>query len=214
MPSSAFPTLRRSPRGAVFLLVTEFAVRYRRAHGGSGRGFWHQPDAGRGYPTRPQPHLPIVSISRQWTLSAPGTHRRLQLPTDTPQGRSRRTAVLREQSALQFVDPGRGRRPADRDPPTSDGWFGHHVPICRAERGAGKPASLPRLEQRSSRASLIPSPPASALAETTYGSSDCIPANKRTMNRSPSSTRSGSVSLCSFIPRTIFRGTPIPMCSR
>ena len=30
------------------------------------------------------------------------------------------------------------------------------------------------------------------------------------MNRSSSSIRSGSVWLCSFIPRMIFRGTPIP----
>ena len=61
---------------------------------------------------------------------------------------------------------------------------------------------------------VFPASKGNRLAETTYGSSDCIPANKRTINRSPSSTRSGSVSLCSFIPRTIFRGTPIPMCSR
>ena len=37
--------------------------------------------------------------------------------------------------------------------------------------------------------------------------------HSRTMNRSPSSTRSGSVPLCSRIPRMIVRGTPIPMCS-
>ena len=39
-------------------------------------------------------------------------------------------------------------------------------------------------------------------------------ASSRTTKRSSSSTRSGSVPLCSLIPLTIFRGIPIPICSR
>ena len=37
--------------------------------------------------------------------------------------------------------------------------------------------------------------------------------HKRTVNRSPSSMRSGSVPLCSCIPKTIFLGTPRPEAS-
>jgi hypothetical protein len=40
------------------------------------------------------------------------------------------------------------------------------------------------------------------------------PANKRTINRSPSSISSGMVPLCSSIFLMIFRGTPMPICSR
>ena len=39
-------------------------MRYRRAHGGSGRGFWHRPDAGRGYPTV------TVTVSARLKLTA------------------------------------------------------------------------------------------------------------------------------------------------
>ena len=54
-------------------------------------------------------------------------------------------------------------------------------------------------------------PRALVLCETAFHARGSF--HSRTMNRSPSSTRSGSVPLCSRIPRMIVRGTPIPVCS-
>ena len=51
------------------------------------------------------------------------------------------------------------------------------------------------------------------LAARTHSPCGCS-FHSRTVNCSSSSTSSGSVPLCSRIPRMILRGTPMPMCSR
>ena len=51
-------------------------------------------------------------------------------------------------------------------------------------------------------------------AVAAIGSAATTPASSRTVKLSSPSISSGSVPLCSFMPRTILRGTPMPMCSR